>query len=160
MMLIETIIQKMSSISTPQRKFLVTLLSTIQLLRGRMTFRNLSRYSDLHEKTFARQFRQPFDFVAYNTSALTTWLPKTTTKIAALDCTFVAKSGTRTDGLAQFYHATAKRAEPGLEFSELAVVDVTYGTAYHVSIKQTPDHATIIHTLGAKKTRIDWYLAH
>ena len=160
MMLIETIIQKMSSISTPQRKFLVTLLSTIQLLRGKMTFRNLSRYSDLHEKTYARQFQKPVDFADCNYLALTTCLPSKTTKMAAIDCTFGAKSGTHTYGLDMFYHGSHDRAEKGLEFSELAVVDVDYGTAYHLSMEQTPDTATLQKELGADKTRIDWYLSH
>jgi len=160
MNLIQTILQNMSSISSPQRKFVITLLTTIQLLRGKMTFRNLSRYSDLHEKTYARQFQKSFDFADCNELALTTYLPKTTTKIAAIDCTFTAKSGTQTDGLDMFYHASHDRPEKGLEFSELAVVDVDYGTAYHLSTAQTPDTATLIKELGADKTRIDWDLSH
>jgi hypothetical protein len=160
MNLIETIVQQMSSISTPQRKFLITLLTTIQLLRGKMTFRNLSRYSDLHEKTYARHFQKSVDFADGNERALTTFLPKTTTKIAAIDCTFTSKSGTQTYGLDMFYHANHDRPEKGLEFSELAVVDVDYGTAYHLSMEQTPDTAILTKELGPDKTRIDWYLSH
>jgi hypothetical protein len=160
MQLIETILQNMSTISTPQRKFLLTLLTTIQMLRGKMTFRNLSRYSDLHEKTYARQFQKSFDFADCNERALTTFLPKKTSKIATIDCTFVAKSGRHTYGLDLFYHACHDRAEKGLEFSELAVVDVDYGTAYHLSMDQTPDTATLTNELGPDKTRIDWYLSH
>lgn len=158
--IITTIVHKMSSISTPQRKFLVTLLTTIQVLRGKMTFRNLSRYSDLHEKTYARHFQQSVDFTDCNYLALTSYLPSNTTKIAVMDCTFVSKSGKHTYGLDMFYHGCHDRAEYGLEFSELAVVDVTYGTAYHLSMEQTPDTATLIKELGADKTRIDWYLSH
>ena len=96
MNLINTILGKMSTISTPQRKFVTTLLMTIHLLRGRMTFRNLSRYSDLHEKTYARHFAKSFDFAECSSLTLTTFLPSTTTKIAALDCTFGEKSGRHT----------------------------------------------------------------
>jgi hypothetical protein len=160
MNLIYTILQKMSTISAPQRTFITTALTTIQLLRGKMTFRNLSRYSDLHEKTYARQFQKSFDFADCNELAFTTFLPKTTTKIAAIDCTFVSKSGKHTYGLDMFYHGCHDRAERGLEFSELAVVDVDYGTAYHLSIEQTPDAATLTKRLGPDKTRIDWYLSH
>ena len=138
----------------------MTLLTTIHLLRGKMTFRNLSRYSTLHEKTYARQFQQAFDFADYNDLALTTVLPKTTTKIAAIDCTFIPKSGNHTYGLDMFYHARHDRAEKGLEFSELAVVDVDDGTAYHLSMEQTPETAILSKQLGADKTRIDWYLSH
>jgi hypothetical protein len=160
MNLIETIVQKMSTISTPQRKFLLTLLTTIQLLRGKMTFRNLSRYSDLHEKTYARHFQKSVDVVDCNHLALTTYLPATTTKIAVMDCTFDEKSGTQTYGLDYFYHSSHDRPEKGLEFSELAVVDVDYGTAYHLSMEQTPDTATLKKILGPEGTRIDWYLSH
>lgn len=160
MNLIDTILGKMSTISTPQRKFITTLLTTIQLLRGRMTFRNLSRYSAAHEKTYARQFANAFDFADCNSLALTTYLPNATTKIAAIDCTFGEKSGRHTSGLDMFYHGSHDRAERGLEFSELAVVDVDYGTAYHLSMEQTPDTATLQKTIGPDKTRIDWYLSH
>jgi len=150
----------MSTISTSQRKFVTTLLTTIHLLRGRMTFRNLSRYRELPEKTYARQFANDFDFADCNPLALTTYLPKATTKIAAIDCPVNEKSALQTYGLDMFYHSSHNRAERGLEFSELAVVDVDYGTAYHLSREQTPDTATLPRELGAGKTRIDWYLSH
>lgn len=157
---IYTILDKMPKVSMPQRKFVATLLTTIQFLRGRMTFRNLSRYSDLHEKTYSRQFQKSFDFSACNHLALTTYLPATTVKIAAIDATFGTKSGKQTYGLARFYHANHDRTEKGLEFSELAIVDVDYGTAYHLSMKQTPDADTLTARLGPDKTRIDWYISH
>lgn len=160
MTLIETIVHKMSTISTPQRKFLITVLTTIQVLRGKMTFRNLSRYSAFHEKTYARHFQHSGHMAECNHLALTTLLPPTTRKIAAMDCTFVAKSGHQTYGRDWFYHASHNRPEKGLEFSELAVVDVTYGTAYHLSMKQTPDNATLTTHLGPEGTRMDWYLSH
>jgi hypothetical protein len=160
MNLIDSILQRMSSISTPQRKFLVTLLTTIQLVRGKMTFRNLSRYSDLHEKTYARHFRQLFDFAYYNHVAFTTLLPATTTKIGAIDCTVVSKSGKRTYGLDYFYDASHNRPEQCLEFSELAVVDVDYGTAYHLSMEQTPPMVSLSTIFGSEGSRIDWYLLH
>lgn len=154
MNLIHTILGKMSTISMPQRKFVTTFLTTIHLLRGRMTFRNLSRYRDLHERTYARQFAKAFDCADCRHLTLTIYLPRSTTKIAALDCTFGEKSGAQTYGLEMFYHGTPDRAERGLEFSELAVIDVDYGTAYHRSMEQTPETTTRHKTLGADKTRI------
>jgi len=35
-------------------------------MRGKVNFRNMSRYSDLSEKTYSRQFRKPFDFADFN----------------------------------------------------------------------------------------------
>lgn len=160
MKLIDRILHKLSSISTPQRKFLVTLLTPIQLLRGHMTFRNLSRYRGLHEKTDARRFRTLVDFTCYNHLAIPTFLPAATTKIGVIDGTVVPKSGKRTYGLDLFYHSSHNRPEKCLEFSELAVVDVDYGTAYHLSMEQTPDTATLTRLFGPEETRIDWYLSH
>lgn len=160
MNLISHILGKMSTISTPQRKFLITLLTTIQVMRGRMNFRNLSRYSDLHAGAYARQFAEWFDFAECSHLTLTSLLPTSARKIAVMDCTFVDKSGSHTYGLDMFYHGTHARAERGLEFSELAVVDVDYGTAYHLSMEQTPETATLQQRLGAEATRIDWYLSH
>lgn len=160
MNLITRILGTMSTISTPQRKFLTTLLTTIQMMRGRMTFRNLSRYSDVHERTYARHFAEFFDFAECRHLTLTTVLPRSTTKIAVMDCTFAEKSGSHTYGLDMFYHGCHHRAERGVEFSELAVVDVDYGTAYHLSMEQTPDTATLRTRLDADATRMDWYLTH
>jgi hypothetical protein len=72
----------------------------------------------------------------------------------------VSKSGKHTSGLDYFYHSSHDRPEQCLEFSELAVVDVDYGTAYHLSMEQTPDTATLTAILGPKATRVDWYLSH
>ena len=48
------------AIPKPQRKFLLTLFTTI------LTLRNLSRYSGLSARTYARQFSQSFDFIGLN----------------------------------------------------------------------------------------------
>ena len=53
-------------ISKPQRKFLLTLFTTILVVRGKVNFRNLSRYSDLSEKTYSRQFAKAFDAISFN----------------------------------------------------------------------------------------------
>ena len=125
-----------------------------------MTFRNVSRYRDMHEKTSARHVRQLFDVTSYNHLALTTVLPAQSPKIGAIDGTVVSKSGKRTYGRDHFYHSRHDRPERCLEFSELAVVDVDYGTADHLSMEHTPDTATLTKILGPEGTRIDWSLSH
>ena len=39
------------------------------MLPGHATFRNLSRYSAYHERTFARWYARDFDFVSLNKAA-------------------------------------------------------------------------------------------
>jgi hypothetical protein len=66
MEIVNIILKQMSNISEPQQKFIIVLLATLMLLRGRANFRNLSRYSQLCEKTYSRQFRKKFNFVEFN----------------------------------------------------------------------------------------------
>jgi hypothetical protein len=65
MTIVNDILRQMPGLGRPQRKFLATLLVTILVLRGRVNFRNLSRYCDDSERTIARQFREPFDWPAF-----------------------------------------------------------------------------------------------
>ncbi len=52
----------MSNVSKPQKNFLLVLFSTIKMLRGRMNFRNLSRYSNMHEKKFFKKLQEIIRF--------------------------------------------------------------------------------------------------
>jgi len=86
-------------------------------LRGRANFRNLSRYSNYHEKTFSRWYQRNFDFVELNRLSLLAPAEAETILIAATDCRFISKSGKHTDGLGKFYIGVHGKAEPGLEIS-------------------------------------------
>jgi len=155
MFLIDTVLKKMSTVLKPQRTFLIVVLTTLMYLPGKANFRNLSRYSELHEKTYSRGFRRPFDFVEFNRLSLAETLNNNSTFAVAIDATFIPKSGQCTYGLDSFYNGTQGRAEKGLEISTLALVDIEYNTAYHLSSRQTP------HLDSPKKeTRVDEYLKH
>src|SRR5215211_8954205 len=56
MTIVKEILQQMPAVGKPQATFLETLFATILALRGRVNFRNLSRYCDYCERTIARQF--------------------------------------------------------------------------------------------------------
>ena len=45
------------------------------MLPGHATFRNLSRYSAYHERTFARWYARDFDFVSLNKAAIIRVIP-------------------------------------------------------------------------------------
>lgn len=70
----------------------------------------------------------------------------TADSIAAIDCSFVPKSGKTTYGLDWFYNGSASRSEKGLEISVIAVVDVAAlipsetlrARGYTLSVQQTP----------------------
>ncbi|RCV90730.1 transposase [Vreelandella rituensis] len=155
MEIVNTVLQQMSSLKKPQRCFIRVLLPLLMCLRGRANFRNLSRYSDYHEKTFSRWYRRAFDFTEFNRLSLLPLSEDTAvTLVAATDCSFIPKSGRHTEGLGQFYSGGTGRAERGLEISTLAVVNVTENTAYHLSTRQTMDRP------DGEQSRVDRYLHH
>src|SRR5262252_11148242 len=130
MTLVNDILQQMPGLGQPQRKFLATLFVTILVLRGRVNFRNRSRYGDYSERTIARQFRRPFDWPDFHQRVLMTALAPHAELISAHDASFLAKSGKRTFGLGHFFNGCASRAERGLEISTLAVVDIARRRAF------------------------------
>ncbi len=70
MEIVNTVLQQMSSLNKPQWQFIFVLLPLLMCLRGRVNLRNLSRYSDHHEKTFSRWYRCDFDFNELNRLSL------------------------------------------------------------------------------------------
>ncbi len=167
---INNLLDKMSGVAKSQKKFLVTLFVTILLMRGKVNFRNLSRYSDLDEKTYARQFRQSFDFADFNERLIAEIVPPQHEKIGAMDCSYIAKSGGNTYGLGFFYDSSHDQPAKGLEISNLAVIDVTANTGYTLSSWQTPPQEEIERLVAARSTagkqaeeeisRVDFYAEH
>ena len=138
MNILESILQQMSGISQSQKKFMVTLFSTILLVYGKVNFTNLSRYSSLSEKTYRRHFLKNFDFAEFNQYFINKALDSEQTIIAVIDCSFIDKSGKKTEGKASFYNGVAGRPEEGLEISVISVVEVETHLSYSVSVQQTP----------------------
>jgi hypothetical protein len=155
MRLLHSVLAKLPKSNTPRRKFLGHLIGLLLMFPGHATFRNLSRYSSYHEKTFARQFARPFDFVALNKAAILTVVPVDHEQALALDASFIAKSGKQTYGLDRFWNSCHGRAERGLEVSVLAWVDITHNSAYCLSVEQTSPSLEA----DPESTRIDAYLA-
>ena len=138
MTIVNDILQQMPTLGQPQRKFLATLFVTIFVLRGRVNFRNLSRYCDYSERTIARQFREPFDWPDFHQRVLLTALAPHSELISAHDASFISKSGKQTFGLGHFFNGCTSRAERGLEIATRAVVDGTRRCAFTLARAQTP----------------------
>jgi len=128
--IIKRILAKMDEVSQPQQKFLLPLFVTIVVMRGKVNFRNLSRYSDVNEKTYSRQFRKLFDFVSFNQYLIEEAVETTHEQIGVMDCSYVPKSGKQTYGLDIFYDSCKNQPAKGLEVSNLVVIDVTDNTGY------------------------------
>jgi len=130
------------------------------MLPGHATFRNLSRYSAYHERTFARWHARDCDVVSLNKAALTQVMPPEHEQALVIDASFVPKSGKKTYGLDRFWNGSHSRTEKGLEISTLAWLDMTENCAYGLSVEQTPPTDK---TTDSEATRMDIYrdqLAH
>jgi len=125
------------AITKPQRRFLLILFTTILAVRGKANFRNLSRYSDLSEKTYSRQFAKAFDAVSFNRQLINEAIGSESERIVAFDPSFISKAGKKTYGRAFFWNGSHTRSEKGLEISTFAVVDVAHHTGFTLSVRQT-----------------------
>src|SRR2546422_10124281 len=96
MTMVHDILKQMPRLGQPQRKLLATLFVTILVLRGRVNFRNLSRYCDDAERTIARQFREPLDWPNFHQRVLMTALDPHSELVSAHDASFIPKSGKQT----------------------------------------------------------------
>ena len=110
---------------------------TILTVRGKVNFRNLSRYSARSETTYARQFAKPFAFVDFNRQLINATFGLDSERVLAFDPSFIPKAGHHTFGRNRFWNGLKSRAEKGLEVSALAVVDLTRKQALNLSVQQT-----------------------
>ena len=129
---------------------------------GKMNFVNLSRYSELSERTSRRQFEQSLNFMGLNHCLIEAAITSERFQVAAIDASFIPKSGKHTPGIDWFYNGKASRAERGLEISTIAVVDVEAALGYALSVQQTPATEPVAEAepQGPALTRVDHYLTH
>lgn len=144
----------MSGIGKSQKKFLVILFKTVFSMSGRINFLNMSRYCDLSEKTFRRQFRRAFDFLSFNSRAIAQVYDASHDYILAADASFIPKSGQSTFGLGHFWNGIQSRYAKGLEISSFALIDVTANNAYTLKADQVPAPSP-----DADESSIDFFLS-
>ena len=141
MRLLQSVLRCLKQTKQPQHQFVTHLLGLMLMLPGHATFRNMSRYSPYHERTFARWYGRNFDWVSLNQAAITEIVPPEPDQALVMDASFVPKSGKHTSGLDRFWNGSHSRAEKGLELSTLAWLDITENCAYCRSVEQTPPSA-------------------
>lgn len=77
--------------------------------------------------------------------------------IAAIDCSFVPKSGKATFGLDKFWSGCMQKTKKGLEISVLSLIDIGSQIAWTLDVTQTPAHLSTAENSG-KYTRVDFYI--
>jgi hypothetical protein len=140
-------------------------MTTIFVVCGKVNYTNLSRYSDLSERTYRRHFERGVGFEGVNQALIEPFRQDETVQIGGVDCTFVEKSGHHTYGLDQFYNGKTQRPERGLELSVVAIVNLKQNTGYTLSAQQTEaglpqSRSTSTQADGATGNRIDFYRGH
>jgi hypothetical protein len=141
------------------------LLSSLLVVSGRANYTNLSRYSELSERSYRRHFNEGVGFEGVNQQVIGASTGADSIQILVVDCTFNEKSGRATPGLDWFYNGKVQQVECGLEWSVVAVVDLQQHTAYALSAQQT--EAGIAARVAAAQSegkvcgnRVDFYLGH
>ena len=165
MRLLQSVLTRLKQTKAPQRKFMTHLFGLLLMLPGHATFRNMSRYSPYHERTFARWYDTNLDWVALNKAAIIEIVPADHEQALIIDASFVSKSGKHTYGLDRFWNGSHSRAEKGLEISALAWLDLTEKCAYGLSVEQTPpspepsaSESSASDISAPETTRMDVYL--
>ncbi len=110
---------------------------TLFVVCGKANFTNLSRYGDYSERTYRRQYQKSFDFIPFHAQTIAAAVDPSREQIAAIDCSFISKSGKQTWGVDNFYNGSISKSQKGLEISVIAVVDVSAHQGYTLCVKQT-----------------------
>jgi hypothetical protein len=110
---------------------------TLFVVCGKANFTNLSRYGDYSERTYRRQYQKTFDFIPFHAQTITAAIEPSREQIAAIDCSFINKSGKQTWGVDNFYNGSISKSQKGLEISVISVVDVSAHQGYTLCVKQT-----------------------
>ena len=152
---LQSVLSCLNQTKKPQRKFVAHLLGLLLMLPGHATFRNMSRYSPDHERTFARRYDTRFDWVSFNKVAITAVVPSDHEQALIIEASFVPKSGQHTYGLDRFWNGSHSRTEKGLEISMLAWLDLTSHCAYGRRVEQTPPRSG---SSDSEATRMAVYL--
>ncbi len=158
-------------LSAHQQRFFRHLMPLWQAIPGRLTALNLSRYGELHERTFRRWFDKalPWNTLHWGLLELLMRLGALGSGfVLCMDASFVPKSGTRTDGVGKFWNGSQSRSEQGLELSCLAVMSWVGRHVFPVSVVQTQprrdkadrltQYRDQLHTLLTQRRR--WFARH
>jgi hypothetical protein len=115
MRLLQSVLPTLRQPKKPQQKFVAHLLGLLLMLPGHATFRNLSRSSSYHERTFSRWYARDFDFVSRNKAAITAVIPPEHEQALVIDASCVPESGKKTYGLDRFWNSSHSRTDGYLD---------------------------------------------
>jgi len=140
------------SINKWRRDFLLEIFMLYLIIPGRINFKQMSRYSKHCEQRFRNQFKEKFDFMAFNTSLIKPCISK---RIAiSFDPSHIEKSGKKTPYLGKFWSGSDKCSKKGLEIAQIALIDIDLNQSFHLEAVQTVPVKTL---KQADLSLADWY---
>ena len=134
--LVSAIIEKISGISLPQRKFIKHILLLFMGMRGRYNFLNMARYGEYNEQSYRNNFNDGVNFLELNVALIRESSSKNL--VIAFDPSYIPRSGKHTEHLGYFWSGTSGKALKGLEIGGLAAIDIDNNTAMSLEAIQTP----------------------
>lgn len=149
---------KIEKISKPQKDFLLELFEVVFSLYGKGNFLNFARYSKFNECTFRRNFLKYINWIQLNYAIICLYNSNLEIQIAAVDCSFIPKSGKKTFGIDKFWSGASNKALKGLEISLLCLINVKTRIAWALDVCQTPPNLSSKESTNNGYTRIDFYL--
>lgn len=154
MTFVSDILSEMPTLAKPQIKFLISLLTAFGVFAGRANMTNLHRYGAPSPSAQYRWHKRSFDWHNFNRRMLDDQQITTGPVAAAIDASFLPKSGKTTYGLAKFWDSCQDRAHKGMEISLLALVELEKPHAWALHARQTPAE------LAFPKNRTSHYIDH
>lgn len=144
MKIITRILDKMKEIKRKTKSLIIKISEGIFATQGKVNFKNISRYSDINEKTISKNYRKEnlFNITKMNEIGIKEVYKKDNKNMLAVDCSFIKKNGKKTYGVGKFWDGKNSITKKGLEISLLSLVDITYNTAYSINAIQTPSELT------------------
>lgn len=133
--LTRTILHKMSGIGKWQTEFLTKNFLLQFQVKGRHNYLNMSRYSEMNEGTFRKNYQEEFDFLTFCQILIDLFAGEE--QIVVFDPSYIFKSGKYTPGLGYFWSGCAGQNKRGLEIGGFACVDIEANTAFHLIADQT-----------------------
>jgi hypothetical protein len=149
---VSAILKQIPNIGKCKHDFLTHLIPLVLGIRGRVNFKQMSRYGSLNETTYHNQFKAGFDFIEFNQKLISA--NGSGHLILVYDPSYLPKAGSKTPHVGNFWSGCAGRMCHGLEIGVAALVDVDLQTSFHLDAVQTPNAAEL---KAQSKSLLDYY---
>lgn len=149
---VSAILNQIPNVGKCKRDFLTHLIPLVLGIRGRVNFKQMSRYGSLNETTYHNQFKTGFDFIEFNQKLISS--NGSGHFILAYDPSYLPKAGKKTPHVGNFWSGCAGRMCHGMEIGVAALIDVDLQTSFHLDAVQTPNAAELKQT---NQTLLDYY---